>query len=1145
MNVQVVLNSTDITTSTISYTRNHDLCSGVATVSIVCLIDIANYASPWDTVLIYEGGIKKGIFYINSVHTDITAGTCTINCQDGSLKLQSYFVDETFTDVEGTYPKYWIEYLASLAKVSVTFSSTGDGTPIQSNGGFGMESVYELLQPLLQQSGWIMSFNSNGILVVGKLDKGYGSAPGIDDTVITQIDTQLNDAMLRNRVVVWGNSNALGEWVFADASTRTPWAYDSNDIRTVVIANSNINTSSYANDVANIVLQEFARLEFVKVISVAGYISATVGNVISVNSQAFTGVGIITGLQSTLSENGGLITTLTLDERCPRLFAFGDSLSGDVYVGTTGAGVWTKAFGSPTWVEFNTGLTGVASSMYITDLYINRGVFACTTASGELFYKSPSSNWLPAVISGFDEITTGDFYDPSSLFARGVTINSNTNEIACGFNSYVLTDPEFILPGATPRSWIGLFDPYNGTQISGIQLHDGSYDYEYTLVDLDTNDKQYVASISQAGFPTYSGYFGTYADLGYGGNESPEYTLSTASPIALDTSVYLSHAHVTLPDTVYIDGQNVFALYSNATLVKMSVQDGTVDAQTLSGIVSGGSLYALSRKSDDVLYICVVKTTLLSGVYYFIYYYVYEYDHVAKTVLSSTYTFGTSEIRNTYYLNVVGHHFVHAIASNLGEDRLIIVNIENVYDNDFETLNYSTSYTSGIGTGIGVGGNCAARCIAELLDNGEIRLHALYADLENTVVSYHSVDVVDPGQPGLYTGASGSPLYTRWWNDNCVTGNKYTSSILGTSFPLAHVRVNPSTTRFRNWCINYTVTSAGISASVKWAVWNSDRTAEMDLLRYNSTLPVAKLQTTLGYYIVWNDASEFYISDVHFDDYNRLYYDYSNYVADSGNDMLSISHDGVLHQNTITVVDMDGTLIRQIYLPGTIYAAVPAHFLGSYILFTYSNSIVLYVPYEVDLVSNTNNIIISVEEGVTFVTETPSYYFVESSKESPVIGYHPGSGVVYPAYVMNVTGSGIWDIWEQRPLYTTPDYRVVDIISMSGFVPEGSGIAGRYASYVTFSGLVAAFGTTTEEYVPMTIKTFPSGILLTNLETTNLNNPFFFVSASADPIDSFYERAVAMLPADYSTLSGIDFVDYPLIPASGYHITVIRVDDLF
>lgn len=528
MDVAVKHNGSFITSYVKSYDRVHKICTGIGTLQLVVSDTVPVAFDPWDEIDIYENGDFKVRYYVSSVDWQIPNTEIVIDCQDNSKRLVDYFIPDQYTIETPTFTRDWIETFLDEVGVSYDFNVSSQGNLLSNHTSLGLMSAYEQILILLQLSGWYMYFDGNGVAKIGTLNTDLTDyQENFQREDILDISLQKNDRMLRNRALVWGNFNTISlARVFADVTVHTPWNYDDNDIRTMVVANSNIPNNSSAYNIANLLVKEFAKLTVEKHLTVHGARDLQLGDVVKVNSNVYTGSGLVTTFGVSMSKEG-LVTNLILDERCPRLFGyfnFGDY----VYVGTYGDGVWRKHLKFVhTWENFSSGL----DDLRVTDLHINNGIFSSVTASGGMFHKIfddvpwtqvPHPDSLDSSQSShIDPTGSGLILVPfSGIHARATIVDRNLNRILYGVDTwsgenqgdYFLSLSGFM--GVTTFS--GLAEAQSGVLFSGLVLNDRGWildfpsgvnnayntypisvsgDYNVRVVDIENDGKDDYVSV--------------------------------------------------------------------------------------------------------------------------------------------------------------------------------------------------------------------------------------------------------------------------------------------------------------------------------------------------------------------------------------------------------------------------------------------------------------------------------------------------------------------------------------------------------------------------------------------------------------------------------------------------------------------------
>jgi len=517
MEVEVRFNGDDITTSVVSYNMQKKICTGVGSLEIE-VVTGGSY-DPWDIIEIWEYGIKKGKFFVSKILDTLETGVTTLSCLDNVKRIQDYYITESYLIDYPSTCKYWIEKFLTEAGVEYEFTVSGSGSLLSNNTSLGLSQAYDNIMTLLQMSGWYMYFDDDGIAIIGKLSTEIGDiTESYSKSDIIDIKVDQNDNMLRNRVVVWGNQDPITQqWVFADVRHPTPWDYDSNDLRTLLISNSNIPDVANAYSLATIGISEFAKITVEKHLTIAGTCLADLGDIVYVDSDIYSGTGLVTSIGSSMSKEG-LTTLMILDERCPRLFGFFNF--GDyVYIGTLEDGVWRKHLKLLTsWTNYSTGLL----NKRISDLHINNGVASLVTVSGDLYQSKLIDNyWTKTNIGDLESYVEDNPAESENyeiitfpgIKGRATILDKSTNNIRYAVDNWSgsnwtnqkeLYSEDFMpVSGESFRSWILDKNPSNNTfnnypiNISG--------DYNIRAIDLENDGVNDYVSVIGSGV---SGWYG-------------------------------------------------------------------------------------------------------------------------------------------------------------------------------------------------------------------------------------------------------------------------------------------------------------------------------------------------------------------------------------------------------------------------------------------------------------------------------------------------------------------------------------------------------------------------------------------------------------------------------------------------------------
>lgn len=605
MNCQILHNSTDITNEVTNYTREQELCSGLGMLTLG-LVETGRTFDPWDTITIYEDENKRAVYYIGKIEKKHD-GSITIEGQDGSKKLQDYFISDTYSleDNEESHAKVWITRFLNESGVSHNYVVSGSGSVLSNNTSLGLSSAYDQITTLLQQCGWYLYFDKDNVAIISKANASSTTyAELFDDTKIISVIRSKNDSILRNRAVVWGNGDPLtGKSVFADIHSTNAWNYGAKDLRAVVLANSNIRNNAEANKLAKKMLTAFNKLTDEITVEVAGTTVANLGDFISISSAYYTGIKLLTSI-SVKMDKSGLVTTLTLNQKCPRLFAYfnnneipPDGEGGPyVYVGTTN-GVAKKALDSTTWIDDSVGLI----NKNIIDLCINDGVFGCVSDMGDFYYRAaPANSWSLFTPPNVTDLDTNTEVPSTELLAKACTLNKLTNILSTGYTT-----------ASGTSSWI--FDiNSSGTVIENNQII-VEEEFDYRLADIDSLsnlESQNIISITRNEFTTTTDDIIVPVDLGIGIRGTSYNPDSVAIPSATGTLLCIGpeigdtfehHKHLSpytvenfMVDGIYLWNQDYWVLE------KYEFSSGNLVASfTAPCLVWPGYYKAQMHKGDD------------------------------------------------------------------------------------------------------------------------------------------------------------------------------------------------------------------------------------------------------------------------------------------------------------------------------------------------------------------------------------------------------------------------------------------------------------------------------------------------------------------------------------------------------------------
>lgn len=347
--VSVIINGTDVTDKVYSYVRDGDLCLSEESMEISGHISLSQF-NTWDTIELYENGVLIQSYYVEEI--SLEKDVCTIRALSGVKRLKDYFIDSQIFP-SGEPSDYWINYIASLVGLSTHFLTSDSGENLYDNISLGMKSAYNSILDICRVNEWYF-YVKNDVLYIR--DKSSSSSTVyLDDSRVLQYRVLENDEAFRNRFVVWGGHDSNNNFIYyVDQDLNHPYVLDSSDIRSVVLANSMIISSSEAQDVANLMKQNLFKSFITGEISVEGVLTFDLGDYISYTR--YSGEGMITGYRVEVSPDSGFVTTLFLDKFCPRMYYIFSTITPTrprYYASVASSGIFEKYWRDTYWNNIN------------------------------------------------------------------------------------------------------------------------------------------------------------------------------------------------------------------------------------------------------------------------------------------------------------------------------------------------------------------------------------------------------------------------------------------------------------------------------------------------------------------------------------------------------------------------------------------------------------------------------------------------------------------------------------------------------------------------------------------------------------------------------------------------------------------------
>lgn len=501
MDAQIIINSIDQTQYLLSISRSYNYCSVSQEFTIELDLSCPTTINTYDPIVIYEEGVKVLTGYVGTIVKKAPEAKITVKGQDVYVKASDFFVPTTYTTTFGQTVQYWVTFLLNLAGLTATFTD-GVGPTVIAEQEIGLAPVADILVQMLQYAGWYGRVDPNGIIIFGKIDKiplPYEIIEGVN-ILSDEIDQSYDKT--RNKAIIFGGVDTRlnrFEQIIAVAEVDMPVLPVD---QTVVVGNSLIADQDSADNFANALVNEFAKLTQIKQVKVLGNPHFQAGHFVNVHSDIFTGLALITSMKSEFSESG-YIMDLTLDDPCPRIVA-AIKHQPELYAGTTSHGVWTYNVYSGAWENISAGLT----NLHVNDLSVDNGLHIVATPAG-IYTKLADDPWVKQNLPLYSGAIA------ANLVYSGVYANLFDNQVHAIVTSdnddfnYAWFYTGTIASGGTGFRWSG--NPirysgqisYSGEYYAGLDL-EGNYGSKYIVARYQTDDSTDKTFYIVSGIHIYS-----------------------------------------------------------------------------------------------------------------------------------------------------------------------------------------------------------------------------------------------------------------------------------------------------------------------------------------------------------------------------------------------------------------------------------------------------------------------------------------------------------------------------------------------------------------------------------------------------------------------------------------------------------------
>lgn len=469
--VQVTIEGTDRTEYVIAYERKSSICELGDSFTLEMSPEYPTTIDPYDSIVIKErygdspAKVLQG--YIVEVTQAEEPGSYLLSGGDKSVLLFDYFIYEQL-DSNGESVNYWMNYLAGLAGLSMTFEASSPAI-VEKDTPLGFQTIGDAMLMLERLGAYYVKYDSvSDSLVAFRLSTSEPQTT-VDEALAAE--RHLSTDKTRNVVKVYGGfrynlETSTNDQVFATARTDI---LELISDKTVVVSNASLNRQTFASIVASRILNVVNSIDDIQIYAIEGLHQTLqvgdVANIIWNRDWNYEGSRVITSIHVTVDHDGA-VTRLTFGEKCPRLSITLPPTP--VFVSTISGGVGVSWNGGDSFVPTNAGLSGAA--LDVTSIAVNSyGQSMVTTQSG--IYKRPSfvGTWTK-VTNMPDPVNTEGAANPPSFTDLGL---KRMTDAPTRYGHFYVLASGFVLKSGNPfpqsRGWV--YSTHNfGITWSSMQL---------------------------------------------------------------------------------------------------------------------------------------------------------------------------------------------------------------------------------------------------------------------------------------------------------------------------------------------------------------------------------------------------------------------------------------------------------------------------------------------------------------------------------------------------------------------------------------------------------------------------------------------------------------------------------------------------
>ena len=318
MTFLVTVNGADVSSYVEQIVRDVSMCE-VSCGVVLQLDPRAPSMNPYHSVTIDMDGTRIFTGLVNGTAERLSAGKWVrqVTCDHLALKrLKDYFYHETFNTGNSDYViGALIGYISGKAGVTINWVSGTADAVCPRNWVWTDVSLLSFLMDLALFGGLQIKPEQDGTILLTKaaLSSSYTS---LGPTMIAR-ERRVDDSLFRSRVVLYG---ATGDPYIASGSN--PYGYT----RSAIVANLMIHTAGQSEDVGDAMLAEFNQLLDIEKTTIAGKYNIPVTSTVLLSDpkDSYSATRIVTRTNDTYKPDSsmGNLSTITTNERCPKIYGF-------------------------------------------------------------------------------------------------------------------------------------------------------------------------------------------------------------------------------------------------------------------------------------------------------------------------------------------------------------------------------------------------------------------------------------------------------------------------------------------------------------------------------------------------------------------------------------------------------------------------------------------------------------------------------------------------------------------------------------------------------------------------------------------------------------------------------------------------------